>query len=153
MIRGFESPHLHHKSRTGFRSVFIMSAGDGLRPERPCAFPNPRADAIGPRQQSLFRRKAPYESPHLHHKQTKSNPVLFAFSFISIRQSVVCGLPFLFYLAWFRLSLRYKSEQISSVRFRPPTLRQRKPRQNTLLRNTVGITGKGFCKARRKRVL
>ena len=73
---------------------------------------------------------------------------MFAFSFISIRQSVVCGLPFLFYLAWFRLSLRYKSEQISSVRFRPPTLRQRKPRQNTLLRNTVGITGKGFCKPR-----
>ena len=64
---------LHHKSRTGFRSVFIMSAGDGLRPERPCAFPNPRADAIGPRQQSLFRRKAPYESPHLHQTKPKTN--------------------------------------------------------------------------------
>lgn len=58
-----------------------------------------------------------FESPYLHHKQTKPNPVLFAFSFINRRQSVVCGLPFLFYLAWFRLSLRYKSEQISSVRF------------------------------------
>ncbi len=69
-----------------------------------------RASAL----QAEGHRFEPYCS---HHKQTKPGSVLFAFSFINRRQSVVCGLPFLFYLAWFRLSLRYKSEQISSVRF------------------------------------
>ena len=64
---------VHHQNRTGKPFGFFMSAGDGLRPERPCAFPNPRADAIGPRQQSLFRRKAPYESPHLHQSKPKTN--------------------------------------------------------------------------------
>ena len=39
-----------------------------------------------------------FKSYCLHHKQTKSNPVLFAFSFINRRQSVVCGLPFCFIL-------------------------------------------------------
>ena len=75
-----------------------------------------RHSSVG-RALALQARCHRFKSYCLHHKQTKSNPVLFAFSFIILRQSVVCGLPFLFYLEWFRLSLRYKSERISSVRF------------------------------------
>ena len=38
----------------------------------------------------------------LHHRQTKPNPALLVFSFIILRQSVVCGLPFL-------LTIKYPS--------------------------------------------
>ena len=36
-----------------------------------------------------------FDSPYLHHKQTKSNPGFVCF-FIDKRQSMICGLPFCF---------------------------------------------------------
>ena len=61
------------------RSVFHVVKG-WATPQKAFAFPNPEADAIGSRQQSLFRRIAPYESPYLHHACRTGKPFGFFMS-------------------------------------------------------------------------
>ena len=60
------------------KTVRFFHVGKGrASPRKAFAFPNPEADAIGSRQQSLFRRIAPYESPYLHHACRTVFPVRF----------------------------------------------------------------------------
>ena len=63
------------------KTVRFFHVGKGwATPRKAFAFPNPEADAIGSRQQSLFRRIAPYESPYLHHACRTGKPFGFFMS-------------------------------------------------------------------------
>ena len=63
------------------KTVRFFHVGKGrATPRKAFTFPNPEADAIGSRQQSLFRRIAPYESPYLHHACRTGKPFGFFMS-------------------------------------------------------------------------